>query len=116
MRTIGHPLFIAFFLLYVVYYLLKHAGVVLPSFITSYLADLLSLFIINTIALFFLRKWYGIPDYELHNGMVLLSFIIITLVFEVIQPAVGDYAVFDPYDILCYAVSATGYLLWRKPF
>jgi len=116
MRTIKHPLFIMVFSIYSVYYLLKHAGVVMPFLVTSYLADLLSLFIINTIVLFFLRKCYGMPNYELHSGMVLVSFFIITLVFEVIQPAMGNYAVFDPFDVLCYALSGSGYLLWRSLF
>lgn len=113
MRTISHPLFIIVLLVYLTYYVLKHTGVQMPEFVTSYLADLLSLFLINTSVLYLLRKIYKKSELELPLGFVIVSFILITLVFEVIQPIINNYFIADPIDIVCYLISASSYYLWR---
>jgi len=114
MKTIGHPIFLVVFSIYIMYYILKHLGTEMPVLITSYLADLLSLFLINTLVLFVLRKIYSSPNLELSVGMIIISLILITLIFEVIQPMKDEYFVADPIDILCYLTSATLYYFWRK--
>lgn len=114
MKTIGHPLFILLLLAYVVYYVLKHLQIPMPELITNYFADLLSLFLINTFVLFLIRKIVTEPTFELSPGMVVISLVLITVIFEIIQPAVNSYFVADPIDVICYGLSATLYLIWRK--
>ncbi len=114
MKTIGHPLFLVVFFIYLTYYILKHMGIEMPVFITGYLADLLSLFLINTLVLFLLRKIYTRPNLELNIGMVAISFVLITVIFEVLQPMNDNYFIADPIDILCYFASASIYFVWRK--
>lgn len=114
MKTISHPLFLVIAGLYLTYYTLKHSGVALPEFVTNYFADLTSLFLINTIALFGLRKLFRSPKLELSLGMIGASFVLISLFFEVIFPRQATYYVADAIDILCYAISATAYFFWRK--
>ena len=114
MKTISHPLFLFVSGLYLTYYFLKHSGVVLPEIITNYFADLTSLFLINTIALFGLRKLFRRPELELSLGMIGISFIFISLFFEVILPQQENYYIADWKDVLCYFISASVYFLWRN--
>jgi branched-subunit amino acid ABC-type transport system permease component len=114
MKTISHPLFLVLAGLYMTYYTLKHSGVALPELITNYFADLTSLFLINTIALFALRKLFRRPELELSLGMIGISFVLISLFFEVIFPRQENYYIADWNDVLCYFISATVYFLWRK--
>lgn len=114
MKTVSHPIFIIVLLVYLTYYILKHTGFEMPALITSYLADILSLFLINTLVLFILRKIYSKPNLELSVGMIVISIILITLIFEVIQPMINEYFVADPIDLLCYLISGSLYYVWRK--
>src|SRR5690554_7454267 len=75
MKTISHPLFLVLATCYAVYYGLKQTDVVLPVFITSYLADLLSIFLVNTFALWIIRKMKNSPKLEVPIAMVFLSVI-----------------------------------------
>ncbi len=114
MKTVGHPLFLVVFFIYLTYYVLKHLEIEMPVFITSYLADLLSLFLINTLVLFILRKIYSKPSLELSVGMILISFVLITVIFEEVLPMNDNYFVADPIDVLCYLISASLFQVWRK--
>lgn len=114
MRTISHPLFIVLAVAYFTYFVLKHFLISLPETVTSYFADLVSLFLINTFILFVMRKRFRNPEFELPISMVTLSLILISVVFEVVQPAISKNYVADPIDIVCYAISAISYIFWRR--
>tara|TARA_B100000508_G_scaffold141097_1_gene146998 strand:- start:88981 stop:89340 length:360 start_codon:yes stop_codon:yes gene_type:complete len=114
MKTISHPLFLLVFASYVVYYILKHFHVSMPVLITSYYADLVSLFIINTVILFIIRRASNKPNYELPIAMVVFSFFAISAIFEFIHPAWDNDMVADPLDIMCYGFSALLYIIWRR--
>lgn len=114
MKTISHPLFIVIASMYLVYYALKHSGIVLPLFFTNYFADLVSVFVLNTIALFCVRKLFGRPNFELSLTMITSSFLLTSLFFEVILPRQSSYYVADVIDVFCYLISALTYYLWRK--
>lgn len=114
MKTVSHPLFLSVFSIYFVYYLLKIFSVQMPEIATSYLADLLSLFIVNTIILWFLRLIKSNKKLELKTAKVIVSFVLFSVFFEFYLPAVKDYYQKDYWDILCYAISAFGFLLWRR--
>lgn len=114
MKTISHPLFLSVFFIYLVYYTLKILQIQMPEFVTSYLADLLSLFIVNTFILWVIRLVKSNQNLELHNEMVLLSFILFSAFFEFYLPAVNEYYHRDYLDIALYAISAFGFILWRR--
>jgi len=114
MKTITHPLFIVLALVYAVYYGLKQTDVVLPLFITNYLADLLSIFLVNTFTLWAIRKIKNKPNLELPIHLVLLSVIMFSVFFEFILPLRSPVYVYDPLDILCYFISGIAYVLWRR--
>src|SRR5690554_7644742 len=86
MKTISHPLFLVLATCYAVYYGLKQTDLVLPVFITSYLADLLSIFLVNTFALWIIRKMKNSPKLELPIAMVFLSVIMFSVFFEFFLP------------------------------
>jgi hypothetical protein len=114
MKTITHPLFIVLAIIYAVYYGLKQTDLVFPVFITNYLADLLSIFLVNTFALWSIRKIKNKPNLELPIPLVLLSVIMFSIFFEYILPQKSPIYVYDPWDVLCYAISGAGYVLWRR--
>lgn len=114
MKTITHPLFIVLALTYIVYYCLKQTDFVFPVFISNYLADLLSIFLVNTFALWVIRKVKNKPQLELSVPLVFLSVIMFSIFFEFILPQKSSIYVYDPWDVLCYAISGAGYVLWRR--
>lgn len=114
MKTVTHPLFIVLALIYAVYYGLKQTDLVFPIFISSYLADLLSIFLVNTFTLWALRKIKKRPNLELPPALVLLSVIMFSVFFEFYLPQKSPIYVYDPWDILCYAISGMAYIFWRK--
>ncbi|PKR79724.1 hypothetical protein CW751_13445 [Brumimicrobium salinarum] len=113
-KTISHPLFIVLFLIYITYYGLKQTEVVFPLFVSSYLADLLSIFLVNTFALAIIRKVQNKPNLEFPPLLVLLSIAMFSLFFEFYLPSQSTIYVQDPWDILCYFISGGMYVLWRR--
>lgn len=116
MKTIGHPLFIFLFSVYILYYALKQTTLAMPVFVTNYLADLLSIVVVNTILLFVIRRIKKMPAYELPTAMVVASVILFGLYFEFYLPTKSSVYVRDYADILCYSISGIFYVLWRKQF
>jgi hypothetical protein len=86
----------------------------MPEFVTSYLADLLSLFIVNTVVLWVMRLIQSNNNLELKPAMVILSFILFTGFFEFYLPGVNEYYHRDYADIVCYAIGAFWFILWRR--
>lgn len=114
MKTITHPLFIVLAALYALYYGLKQTDMVFPLFISNYLADLLSIFLVNTFTLWCIRKIKHRPNLELPIPLILMSIVMFSVFFEFILPLKSPVYVYDPWDILCYFISGVGYILWRK--
>ena len=114
MKTIKHPFFIVISTIYFTYYLIKQTDWVAPVFISSFLSDLLCIIIVNTVALWLIRKVKKMPEYELSSGMVFLSVILFSLYFEIILPQVNTYHIADSWDVLCYTLSGITYLFWRE--
>ena len=114
MKTITHPLFIILASIYAVYYGVKQMDFILPLFISNYLADLLSIFLVNTFTLWCIRKLKNRPNLELPIPLVLMSVVMFSVLFEFILPQKNPIYVQDPWDILCYFISGVAYVLWRK--
>ena len=86
----------------------------MPEFVTSYLADLLSLFIVNTVVLWGIRLVKSNKKLELQPEMIIISFVLFAGFFEFYLPAVNEYYHRDYLDIACYAIGALGFILWRR--
>ena len=114
MKTVSHPLFLGIFFIYLFYYSLKMWQIQMPEFITSYLADLLSLFIVNTVVLWLIRLIKSNNSLEIKPGMVIISVVLFSVFFEFYLPAVNDYYHRDYLDIACYTLSGSGYVMWRR--
>lgn len=114
MKTITHPLFIVLALIYISYYGLKQTEIVFPLFISNYLADLLSIFLVNTFALAIIRKVQNKPKLEFSPFLVLLSVVMFSLFFELYLPTKSNVYIQDPWDVLCYFISGGMYVFWRK--
>jgi hypothetical protein len=114
MKTITHPLFIVLAFIYTIYYGLKQTDFIFPELISNYLADLLSIFLVNTFALWIIRKIKKSPQLEFPISMVLISVLMFLVFFEFILPQQNPIYVYDPWDILCYAISGAGYIFWRR--
>jgi hypothetical protein len=114
MKTISHPLFLSIFFIYMVYYTLKTLSFPIPEIVTSYLADLLSLFIVNTAVLYLIRLIKANKSLELKPEMILISFLLFTGFFEFYLPVVNKYYHRDYLDIVCYAISSFGFIFWRR--
>lgn len=114
MKTITHPLFILLALVYILYYGLKQTDFIFPELISNYLADLLSIFLVNTFALWSIRKIKNKPYLELPPYLVLLSVVLFALFFEILLPYQSSVYIHDPWDILCYLISGLVFILWRK--
>jgi hypothetical protein len=114
MKTVSHPLFLSVFFTYLVYYALKMLQIQMPEFVTSYLADLVSLFIVNTVVLWLIRLVKSDKNLELNPEMVILSFILFAGFFEFYLPVLDEYYHRDYLDIACYAIGAFGFILWRR--
>lgn len=114
MKTIKHPFFIVISAIYLSYYIIKQTDLSVPVFVSSYLADLLCIIIVNTFALWLIRKIKNLPHYEFSIGTVSLSVLLFSVYFEVVLPQVNNYHVADVWDVLCYLISGFVYLFWRK--
>ena len=101
-------------LLYALLYSNKHWGHrALPAVLTSYLADVLALPLLLTVALLLLRHGYfRQPTFVLPGAWVVGAWVVFSVWFEGLlprwQPAV---ATADPLDVLAYAVG--GWVFWR---
>jgi hypothetical protein len=85
----------------------------LPTLLSSYLADLLALPLLLTLALAFMRRWYfRQPAFVLPGTWVVATWASLAIWFEVLLPALRPLAATaDPLDVLAYAVG--GFIFWR---
>ncbi|WP_107038960.1 hypothetical protein [Brumimicrobium mesophilum] len=113
MKTITHPIFIVLATIYAVYYGLKQTDVVFPLFISNYLADLLSIFLVNTFTLWCIRKIKNRPYLELPIPLILMSVVMFSIFFEFVLPQKSSIYIYDPWDVLCYFISGMAYIFWR---
>jgi len=79
MKTITHPQFLFLASINLVYYSLKQTDVVFPELISNYLADLLRIFLINTVILFIIRKLKNKPRFELPSILVWIGILMATV-------------------------------------
>lgn len=100
-----------FSLAYIFLYVNKHAGS--PFFLSGYLSDLLCIpLILGWISLFF--RWGIRNDFRPTLGMVLVTFALVSFLFEHVFPAHLGRGTADMLDVLCYALGTLMWLLFEK--
>ena len=99
--------------LYGLLYLNKHRlRWPLPAVLTSYLADVLALPLLLTLALLLMRHGYfRRAAFVLPGSWVLAAWAALSLWFEWWLPRTQTAAVADPLDVLAYALG--GWVFWR---
>lgn len=108
------PLFVGAVLLYGAYKLIRHVlHWPLPPLVTGYLADLMALPIMLTVALAAQRR-LGNPaaTWVLPDTWIVATWAYLTFVFEAVVPYYSSNAVADPLDGLAYAAGAWAFRRW----
>lgn len=117
MRTLRQPVFIVLALVFVAHQLLqKNFHIALP-WLDSYLDPLLCLPILLTLVLAERRHIFGKGDaYQFSKLEVGLAVLTLSIVFEVVFPALSARFTADWLDVLAYVAGGIGfyYLLNRK--
>jgi hypothetical protein len=83
---------------------LKYSGY--SGFVTSYLADIISLPLILSALLFFMRHWLKQPNYYLSLKVTAFAFLYEMIVFEYLLPGFSQNYVADFCDIIAYGIGA----------
>jgi len=111
MKLLLKPYFICFVGLYVVVRLLRLFEFEIPEMINSHLTDFLFMPILLTISLFGVRVLKRDGDINLTFGMIIVSFVFVSVVFEIIMPSRSSHFVKDYWDIAAYGLGAA-FFLW----
>ena len=107
-----NPWFLAFFLIYLVLFILKKSDVHL-GLVSDHGADLLAMPIVLSIGLWAIR--ISRPErreYRLHPGLIIFTVVLYAVLFEWIFPAVSDRSTADPIDAVAYAVGGA-FFAWQ---
>ncbi|GAB3294897.1 hypothetical protein [Hymenobacter tenuis] len=107
------PLFVAGAGLYVVLQGNRRlVQVPLPSLLNSYLADVLALPLLLTLALWYMRRvYFRKPGFVLPGSWVFSTWLAVVVGFELLLPIWRPTATPDPWDAAAYAVG--GLVFWR---
>jgi len=101
-RPITTPLFLSSFSIYIALLVSKKAEVVLPTLLDSYLADFLCLPILLSLSLFILRIVKQNKSLFLSKMMIFVSFLYVSLLFEVFLPYFSIKYTADLLDLVAY--------------
>jgi hypothetical protein len=116
LAVLRHPLFLGSTLLYGSCQLNKRwLHWPLPTWLTSYLSDVLCLPVMLSLALAAHQLLYG-RRATLPGSWVLAAWATVALWFEGLLPLWSAQAVADPWDVLAYAAGALAFHRWlNKP-
>ncbi len=99
---------------YGLHLLFKFAPIAQPTLVSSYFADLLSLPILLTLSVLFIRKVQGDRNFKLDFSKIIFVLVYQSLVFELLLPAISARYTSDPYDVLAYAVGGCFFFLFQR--
>lgn len=107
----GFQILISLGLLYLVYLILKFSRAPMPSWISSYLADLLCMPLLLMLTLILLRYIKRMPYLLLTWPHVIFSFVYVSLIFEGYLPRISSNYTADLLDVLLYAFGTSVYMI-----
>lgn len=77
----------------------------LPSLVTSYLADILALPLILSVALWVMRHvYFRRPDFSLPVSWIIATWAVLGVWFELILPIFQPHTIADGFDIVAYGL------------
>lgn len=107
-------LFLWLVIAYVVSLVLKQLHIQVHWLFSSYFADLLSLPILLTMSVHFIRQVQHKDDFLLDWPKVLFVWAYQSIVFEYFLPLKFSKFTSDPYDLVAYALGAVLFLIYQK--
>ena len=114
MKTLRNPFLIVAILLYCVSKILRYFELIIPI-INNYLADLVCLPIVLSLALAFQRTFIlQNSNYRLRNWQIIFAFILFSVVVEGIVPLYSQKYTADGMDIIAYAAGAFVFYRWMN--
>lgn len=99
---------------YSAYLLFKLNSIPAPIMISSYLADILCMPIVLSLALIFVRRVKRLPNFFFNWKHVLFAWIYFSLAFEWFLPSISNRYTADPIDMICYALGSLAFLLLQN--
>jgi hypothetical protein len=94
--------------LFLTNYILQYLGIS-TAFTRNYLDDLLAMPIILGLAREAIRILHKKPRWELEFSMLVVSFLTVSVLFEVILPRYYEHHTGDLIDVFCYAAGVVIY-------
>jgi hypothetical protein len=85
-----------------------------PSFVHSYLDDLVVMPILLTITCVFLRIVFKQENLQLELPMIVSAFILLSIVFEFVLPRYSSNFYADKWDVVCYGIGTVVYILGER--
>jgi len=113
MKLLHQPLFILASTLFLFNQLAESQQIFLP-YIHAYLDDLLCFPIVLTLILFFLRKIYQSPDYQLSTYQIAFAVLYFVVVFEGLLPHFSEDYTADVWDVVAYTFGAVIFWKWMQ--
>lgn len=99
---------------YIVHLYLKFAGVAVPIWMSSYLADLLCLPVMFALFTWFMRDILKRETFKLSLLMMLFGVCYISFAFEWLAPRWSSRYTADRMDVVCYLLGGIFYLLFHR--
>jgi len=103
LQPVTNVFFLSSFTLYLTLLFSKKEGHVLPWYLSSYLGDFLCLPVLLGLSLFFLRVIKQNNSLFLSKMMIFVSFLYVSLLFEVFLPYFSVKYTADKLDVIAYA-------------
>ncbi len=115
-QLLRNPIFVVSCLLFWINLILEKGFNIFIPWVNSYLDDLLCMPVLLTLSLFLLNMAYRtLFVWGFKPWYIVLAVIQISIIFEIILPAISATYISDPWDVLAYATGAWVHYQWINP-
>lgn len=114
MKLLLRPYFVLFVGLYILIRLLRHLEFYIPETINSHLTDFLFIPILLTVSLVGVRAIKRDQKIKLTDGMIVVTTVLVSIMFEAVMPSRSSLFVKDYWDIAAYGLGALFFYWLQK--
>lgn len=107
-------LFIVLLILYAVHLSIKYNSIVVPVWISSYVADLLCVPFILSLFVMIVRFVKKQNTFRLPPSMIVFAVLYISFVFEYLMPKYSARYTADPVDVVFYVIGGVFYFFFQN--
>lgn len=107
-------LFIVLLILYAVHLSIKYNSIVVPVWISSYVADLLCVPFILSLFVMIVRFVKKQNTFRLPPSMIVFAVLYISFVFEYLMPKYSARYTADPVDVVFYFIGGVFYFFFQN--